>query len=131
MPTHFRAGQEALRQGELTQAKEEFSKVLALDPDLVEARVNLGLAYHSLGEYNLAASNFPQPSVNAQIWRDLPSSWELITSNWALRKRRSRFSNRRCGWTLPTRRRAEHWPRATGCRKTTAERPMSTVNLAP
>jgi len=57
VPTHFRAGQEALRQGELTQAKEEFSKVLALDPDLVEARVNLGLAYHILGEYNLAASN--------------------------------------------------------------------------
>ena len=55
--SHFRAGQEALRQGELTRATEEFRKVLALDPNLVEARVNLGLAYHALGEYNLAASN--------------------------------------------------------------------------
>jgi tetratricopeptide (TPR) repeat protein len=39
------------------RATEEFKKVLALDPDLVEARVNLGLVYHALGEYNLAASN--------------------------------------------------------------------------
>ena len=57
MGAQFRAGQEALRQGELTQAKEEFRKVLALDPNLAEARVNLGLVYHALGEYNLAASN--------------------------------------------------------------------------
>ena len=54
---HFRAGQEALRQGELTRATEEFKKVLALDPDLVEARLNLGLVYHAVGEYKLAASN--------------------------------------------------------------------------
>jgi len=54
---HFRAGQVALRQGELTRAEEEFRKVLALDPNLAEARVNLGLVYHALGEYNLAASN--------------------------------------------------------------------------
>jgi tetratricopeptide (TPR) repeat protein len=55
--THFRAGQEALKQGELTRATEEFKKVLALDPDLVEARLNLGLVYHALGEYKLAAGN--------------------------------------------------------------------------
>jgi len=54
---HFRAGEQALKQGELVRATEEFKKVLALDPGLVEARVNLGLAYHSLSEYNLAASN--------------------------------------------------------------------------
>jgi tetratricopeptide (TPR) repeat protein len=54
---HFRAGEEALRQGELSRAEEEFKKVLALDPNLAEARVNLGLVYHALGEYNLAASN--------------------------------------------------------------------------
>src|SRR6516164_5893713 len=52
---HFRAGQEALKRGELTRATEEFKKVLALDPDLVEARLNLGLVYHALGEYKLAA----------------------------------------------------------------------------
>jgi tetratricopeptide (TPR) repeat protein len=54
---HFRAGEQALKQGDFVRGTEEFKKVLALDPDLVEARVTLGLAYHSLGEYNLAASN--------------------------------------------------------------------------
>jgi tetratricopeptide (TPR) repeat protein len=54
---HFRAGQEALRQGDLAQATKEFKKVLELDPSLFQARVNLGLVYHALGEYNLAASN--------------------------------------------------------------------------
>ena len=50
----FRAGQEALKQGQFARAAEEFKKVLALDPTLVEAEVNLGLAYHSLSEYDLA-----------------------------------------------------------------------------
>ena len=54
---HFRAGQTALRKGELVLAREEFLKVVALDPKLAEARVNLGLVYHALGEYSLAASN--------------------------------------------------------------------------
>lgn len=55
--THFHAGQEALRQGDLPKAVEEFKKVLTLDPNLVEARVNLGLAYYALGEYSLSTSN--------------------------------------------------------------------------
>ena len=55
--THFRAGQAALKQGDLAQAAKEFKKVLDLDPSLVEARVNLGLVYHALGEFNLAANN--------------------------------------------------------------------------
>ena len=50
----FRAGQQALKQGEFAHAAEEFKKVLALDPNLVEAEVNLGLAYQSLSEYHLA-----------------------------------------------------------------------------
>ena len=54
---HFRAGQQALKDGDLDQAVNEFKKVLALDPGLLEARVNLGLVYHALGEYSLAASN--------------------------------------------------------------------------
>lgn len=58
---HFRAGQEALKQGELVRATEEFKKVLALDPNLLEAEVNLGLAYHSLGEYRLAVSQLTGP----------------------------------------------------------------------
>jgi tetratricopeptide (TPR) repeat protein len=50
----FRAGQQALKQGEFARAAEEFKKVLALDPTLVEAEVNLGLAYQSLFEYDQA-----------------------------------------------------------------------------
>src|SRR4029453_4321586 len=52
LAAHFRAGQEALRQGEFVRATDEFKKVLALDPSLVEAEVNLGLAYQSLFEYD-------------------------------------------------------------------------------
>lgn len=51
----FRAGHEAMKQGQFARAAEEFKKVLALDPNLVEAEVNLGLAYQSLFEYDLAA----------------------------------------------------------------------------
>src|SRR5215469_974870 len=51
---HFRLGQQALRQGQFSRAAEEFRQVLALDPSLLEAEVNLGLAYHSLSEYELA-----------------------------------------------------------------------------
>ena len=50
----FRNGQDALRRGDFVRAAEEFKKVLALDPSLVEAEVNLGLAYQSLFEYDLA-----------------------------------------------------------------------------
>jgi tetratricopeptide (TPR) repeat protein len=50
----FRAGQEALKQGQFARAAEEFKKVLALDSSLVEAEINLGLAYQSLSEYELA-----------------------------------------------------------------------------
>jgi tetratricopeptide (TPR) repeat protein len=50
----FRAGQEAMKQGQFARAAEQFKKVLALDPNLVEAEVNLGLAYQSLFEYDSA-----------------------------------------------------------------------------
>jgi len=50
----FHAGQRALQAGSFTRAVAEFKKVLALDPTLLEAEVNLGLAYQSLFEYDLA-----------------------------------------------------------------------------
>src|SRR6266567_201889 len=53
--TSFRAGQAALRQGDPARAVEDFKKVLALDPNLLEAQVNLGLAYQSLLDYDTAA----------------------------------------------------------------------------
>jgi Tfp pilus assembly protein PilF len=53
--TPFRAGQAALRQGDFHRAVEDFKKVLALEPGLVEAEVNLGLAYQSLLDYDSAS----------------------------------------------------------------------------
>ena len=50
----FRAGQDAFRRGQFAYAVEEFKRTLALDPNLLEAEVNLGLAYQSLFEYDLA-----------------------------------------------------------------------------
>jgi tetratricopeptide (TPR) repeat protein len=50
----FRAGQDAMRRGEFARAAEQFKKVLSLDPDLPEAEINLGLAYQSLYEYDVA-----------------------------------------------------------------------------
>jgi tetratricopeptide (TPR) repeat protein len=54
VPPDFRAGQQALREGRFDLAAEDFQKVLRLDPNFVEARVNLGLAYHALGKYGEA-----------------------------------------------------------------------------
>lgn len=53
---YFRSGQEALQHSEFARAAEDFKKVLALDPALLEAEVNLGLAYQGLLEYDLAVS---------------------------------------------------------------------------
>ena len=50
----FRAGQQALQQQAFARAADDFKKVLALDPTLLEAEVNLGLAYQGLFEYDLA-----------------------------------------------------------------------------
>ncbi len=60
--TPFRAGQAALRQGDFVRATEQFKKVLALDPGLVEAKVNLGLAYQSLLDYD-AAIHYLAPAL--------------------------------------------------------------------
>ena len=51
---HFRAAQRATREGRFEYAVEEYEKVLHLAPQLVEARVNLGLAHYMLGRYELA-----------------------------------------------------------------------------
>src|SRR5258708_12450884 len=51
---NFRKGQQALQQREFARAAEDFKKVLALDPTLIEAEVNLGLAYQSLLDYDSA-----------------------------------------------------------------------------
>jgi tetratricopeptide (TPR) repeat protein len=48
---HFQTGQQAMKSGQLELAVTEFSKVLSLSPNLVEAQVNLGLARHLLGQY--------------------------------------------------------------------------------
>ena len=48
---YFRAGQMAMQQGQFAAAADDFKKVLQLDPTLVEAQVNLGLAYQELLQY--------------------------------------------------------------------------------
>jgi tetratricopeptide (TPR) repeat protein len=48
---HFQAGQAAIKSGETEVAIREFQKVLSVDPTLLEAKVNLGLAYHLAGQY--------------------------------------------------------------------------------
>ncbi len=44
----------AMRQGQFARAAEDFKKVLQLSPALLEAEVNLGLAYQGLLEYDSA-----------------------------------------------------------------------------
>lgn len=56
----FRAGQDAMRRGEYARAAEQFKKVIALDPNLPEAKINLGLAYQSLYEYDLAVRHLTE-----------------------------------------------------------------------
>ena len=51
---HFQAAQQATQAGNIEQAVKEYKAVLELDPTVIEARVNLGLAYHMLGQYDLA-----------------------------------------------------------------------------
>ena len=76
--TSFRAGQAALKQGDFHRAIEEFKKVLALDPTLVEAEVNLGLAYQSVLDYDAAARDLAHalrerpnlPGVNVIVGMD-------------------------------------------------------------
>ena len=74
---HFRAGRQALQEGQFARAAEQFKQVLALDPSLVEAEVNLGLAYQGLLEYDLAVRhltkalkerpNLPGPALIAGL----------------------------------------------------------------
>lgn len=56
VPRFFRAGQQAMQSGRFDTAITEFRKVLELQPGLVEAQVNLGLAYNARGDYALAVS---------------------------------------------------------------------------
>lgn len=53
---HFRAAQQAIKDGNIDLAVKECKTVLSLDSSLVEARINLGLAYHMLGQYDLAVA---------------------------------------------------------------------------
>src|SRR5579884_3571612 len=56
----FRAGEDALRAGRAEEAVADFQKVLRLDPQFVEAKINLGLSYHLLGEYHQASAELAE-----------------------------------------------------------------------
>jgi predicted Zn-dependent protease len=52
----FRAAQQDMQAGRIESAIQGFKKVLQLEPGLVEARANLGLAYNAAGYYEQAAT---------------------------------------------------------------------------
>ena len=52
----FRQAQAASREKDYVRAEKLYRQVLATDPQVLAARVNLGLAYHAAGDYSLAAS---------------------------------------------------------------------------
>ncbi len=73
--THFRAAHAAMQAGEIDRAVKEYKVVLRLNPGLVEARVNLGLAYHTLGNYEQAIAELEKASRrNAEL---LPANFFL------------------------------------------------------
>jgi len=57
---HFGTALEDMRAGHFQAAIDQLKLVLRADPGLVEARVNLGLAYHATGEYRLALAELSQ-----------------------------------------------------------------------
>jgi tetratricopeptide (TPR) repeat protein len=91
-----------MRRGEFARAAEQFKKVLSLDPDLPEAEINLGLAYQSLYEYDVAVRHLTKGL------RERPSlvgPTVIVGMDYlklALRIRPFRSSSARCSSTLPT-----------------------------
>lgn len=75
---HFRQGQEALQKADAPEAIREFKLALAGRPDLAQAHVNLGLAYHLAGDYVRAveeleiarAANINLGGANLVLGRD-------------------------------------------------------------
>jgi Flp pilus assembly protein TadD len=53
---HLHAAQQAIREGNNDVAVQECKTVLRLHASLVEARINLGLAYHLLGQCDESAA---------------------------------------------------------------------------
>jgi len=53
-------GLAALKSGDLSAAEQHFSAALKLDPNLAEARANLGLAYYTDHQYDKAISEFKE-----------------------------------------------------------------------
>ena len=57
---HFHAGQRAAAAQRFDEAIHEFQAVLKIDPNLLQARANLGLMYYSKGDYGAAAAQMTQ-----------------------------------------------------------------------
>ena len=55
---HFLAGRQAQSSGNLNLAVQEYLAVVRLEPDLAEARVNLGLVYYLQNRYDASAQAF-------------------------------------------------------------------------
>ena len=54
--SRFQTAQEALQEGRFAEAEDAFRSILEADPDIAEARANLGLALFLQGEYAAAVT---------------------------------------------------------------------------
>src|ERR1035441_7714494 len=67
---HFLAGRQAQSSGNLNLAVQEYLAVVRLEPDLAEARVNLGLVYYLQNRYDATFSPAGRRSLPAiSTWR--------------------------------------------------------------
>jgi hypothetical protein len=87
--------------GPFRRGIDQLKQVLRLDPDLVAARVNLGLAYHATGDYRLAVAELGQASKQSPDL--LPASLFLGLSYLKLGFPGKRFLRSTTLWSLTPR----------------------------
>ena len=110
---YFRSGQQALQQREFARAAEDFKKVLALDPTIVEAEVNLGLAYQGLLQYDLAVRYLAKALKERPNLPGPTSLLDWTTSSWVRRKKPSRSWSSRSSSIRRIASLVKPWPRVT------------------
>ena len=65
---YFGLGQNYIRQGLFEEARNEFEKVIALNPVIPEAQLGLGIAYDNLGDFEKAERQYEKALlINADI----------------------------------------------------------------
>ncbi len=65
---YFGLGQNYIRQGRFEEARDEFERVIALNPAIPEAQLGLGIAYDNLGDFEKAERQYEKTLlINADI----------------------------------------------------------------